>query len=317
MSIEETERAIRELDAVKNFGAQKEQLEKALTDYAALAKELKNCSTKLEDGKTERVALQKEKGRCDEVVKAQQLELENAGKKISELTGILEDLQNLRSTWEGKTLTEVITFEQKAREDEIKRKSEEQSKAVIDGWEKNEKPRQVQEAAVSELRQILEVLRTSERHDFQAVGVDLETAKIVSDLLAVRINERADVEFLNRAGEVARRMAKSMFDRDKKEVWSKYIQEHVGPRLLALENLIKSDFRAFISGEFVVPCDKCKSVNQFNLTSAGVEQLMRRGYLMVECLSEACRGRFGGHSIRVSLGDFIKVRVGLEDAPPG
>ncbi len=317
MSIEETERAIRELDAVKNFGAQKEQLEKALTDKATLAEELKKCSTKLEDEKTKSEAMRKEKERCDEVGKAQEQELEKERQKTSDLTGKLEELENLRSTWDGRTLTEVIAFEQKAREDEIMRKSEEQSKAVIDGWEKNEKPRQLREAAVSELRRILEVLRTSEPHDFQAVGADLETAKIVSDLLAVRIKERAEVEFLNRSGEVARRMTKSMYDRDKKEVWSKYLEVQVGPRLQTLEILIKSHFREFIAGEFVVPCDKCKSANQFNLTSAGVEQLMKQGYLMVECSSEACRGRFGGHSIRVSLRDFIKVRVGLEDAPPG
>ncbi len=317
MNTEETERAIRELDAVMNFAAQKEQLDKALREKGELAEELERCSTKLEAEKTKSEALQREKERCDEVTKAKQQELDKERLKTSDLTGKLEDLRNLRSTWEGKTLTEVIAFEQKAREDEITRGSEELLKAMKDSWEKNAKPRQVREAAVSEVRRILEVLRTPEPHDFQAAGVDLEVAKIVSDLLAVRIKERAEIEFLHRGKEVSDRMAKSMFDRMKKEGWPKYVEEHVGPNLRELQTQIITTFAKFIEGEFIVPCDKCRTENSLQLTSDGVGELIRGGSILVPCVNEACRDFLGGgHNIKVSLRDLIKARLHLADGPP-
>lgn len=232
------------------------------------------------------------------------------------MTEELGRLENLRSKWEGKTLTVVIAFEQKEREDEISRRSEERLREIKDGWEENEKPVQVREEAISALRRILTVLQTPEPHHFTDGGSEGEIAKTVTDLLDSRIKQKAEIDFLNRGKELAERMAKSMFDSRKKEVWSKYVEERMGPSLRELQTQIATTFAKFIEGEFIVSCDKCGTENSFKLTSDGVEEVIRGGSISVRCANETCRDTFGGHDIRVFLRDLIKARLHLADEPP-
>ncbi len=316
MNIEETEQAIRELDAVKNFAEQKEQLERALREIGELAEELKNCSTKLEDEKTRSEALQKERERCDEVTKAQQKELKNERQKTSDLTAKLEDLHNLRSIWEGKTLIEVIAFEQKAREDEITRRSKEQLGVIRDAWEKDEKPIQVQDAAMSALRRILDDFDAPGPHHFADGGPEGELAKTVAKLLGSKIKAKAETDFLSKGKELAERMTRDMFDQRKKGVWSRYAEERLGPNLRELQAQIIISFAKFIEGEFIVSCDNCETANALRLTSDGVVEIIRRGSTLVPCANEACRDMFGRHNIRVSLRDLVKARLHLADEPP-
>ncbi len=316
MSLEEIGQRIKEANAVKNFDVLKEQLTKALSDNVKVAEKAKECAINLEEEKREREKLRRKKKGSDRARKKAEQELKEARGLIAELTEELGHLANLKSNWEGKTLTEVIVFEQKEREEEIARRSEERLRVIKDGWEKNEKPVQVREEAISALRRILAVLQTPGPHYSTDGGPEGEIAETVTDLLDSRIKQKAEIDFLSRGKELAERMTKSMFDLRKKEVWSKYVEERMGSSLQELQTQIITTFAKFIEREFIVSCDKCGTENAFNLTSDGVEELIRRGYTSFRCANETCRDLFGRHDIRVSLRDLIKARLHLADQPP-
>jgi hypothetical protein len=316
MSFEALERDIRELEAVKYYDVLKKQLEKAVSDNVTVAASANDCASKLEEERGKEETLRKEKESSDSAREAAEQDLKNAREEIAALTEELGNLKNLRSNWDGKTLTEVIAFEQKEREDEIARRSEERLMAIKGGWEKNEKPAEVREEAISTLRRILTALQTPGPLHSPHGGAEAEIAKIVADLLDSRVKKEAELEFLHRGKELADRMAKSMVDAKKKEVWSKYVEERVGPKLRELQAQIVTTFAMFIEGEFIVSCDKCRTEQSIKLTSTGVEQLIRLGYTSFRCSNEACRDTFGRHNISVSLQNLIKARLQLADEPP-
>lgn len=316
MSFEALERDIRELEAVKYYDVLKEQLERAVSDNVTITASAKDCADKLEVERGKGETLRNEKETSDGAREAAEHELETARMKIATLTEELDHLKNLKSNWEGKTLTEVIAFEQKEREDEIAKRSEERLIAIKGVWEKNEKPVEVKEEAISTLRKILATLQTPEHPHPPNEGTEGEMARTVADLLDSRVKQEAEREFLRRGKEVAERMAKSMVDLRKKEVWSKYVEERVGPKLRELQAQIVTTFTKFIEGEFIVSCDKCGTEESFKLTSDGVEQLIRLGYTSFRCANEACRDTFGRHNISVSLQDLIRARLQLADEPP-
>lgn len=80
----------------------------------------------------------------------------------------------------------------------------------------------------------------------------------------------------------------------------------VGPRAARLEAEIRSNVLELIKRAWSISCDNCGTELELSLTAAGMESLLRLGFMMVECGNQTCKDWRGRHKIKVSLQDLLQ-----------
>jgi len=64
-----------------------------------------------------------------------------------------------------------------------------------------------------------------------------------------------------------------------------------------------------LRGPWTITCDKCGTRFQLQLTVEGVENLVRYGEIVAECVNPNCIDWFWRHKIRITLRDLISAYI--------
>ncbi|RLI74132.1 hypothetical protein DRP04_15015 [Archaeoglobales archaeon] len=306
MSLERIERYLKELEAIKHYKEVKREKDELLKKVEELESELRAVRERAKEYSEKIIELEREITKRGIEIANLKSELNAKDGKIRELEETLSEyklkiaeLEEVRATAEGKTVAEVVEEILRRKEDEIKKRSEEIFVKKLEEWRKEEKSREVQEEAIRLLSNIINALRD----DRIPEGVEVNLLEKVRELIDAEVDKRINDEFEKRVEEESnRRFVEKVFFQ------SEWYKERVEPLILKLYLEIKRDVLKALRGPWNVKCDKCGCVFSTNLSSDEVEELIRRGYVWIECPS--CEDFLlvwsRRHRIKLELKDLLK-----------
>jgi len=322
MSLEKIDEYIRELEAIKNYDkvkaerdsllAKVKELEASLSSEREKVEELHQIIKSLEEqvrmksGEIE--SLKSELAAKDERIKSLEEDLNN-------LSSRLKELEEFRAIVEGKTLGEAREAFMKAMEDEIEKRARELFSKFKSEWEGRDKPREVSSEAIILLRRIIEQLGKPEPCSLPEGVKESGLPEKIEEILSSEVKRRIDAEFLRRVEEESSRKAIEKLEKLKSVEWPNWYKVNIEPRILQLESQIRSNIMGLLKGEWIVKCDKCGTQFRITLTAEGLETLLRRGSILVECPNTKCIDfhpfmRFISfrHKIELTLRRLIEAR---------
>jgi len=119
-----------------------------------------------------------------------------------------------------------------------------------------------------------------------------------------RVEESAEVKARQRLGELVN------------TAWPAWFNKNVHPRISELEGRANENALQLLKGPWTLTCDRCGTKSSTELTAFGVEELLRKGKVQVECDNPACQDRFflstSRHRFGVSLYDLVEAYIGRE-----
>ncbi|TET37865.1 MAG: hypothetical protein E3J65_06085 [Dehalococcoidia bacterium] len=96
-------------------------------------------------------------------------------------------------------------------------------------------------------------------------------------------------------------------------VWPAWFSENIQPRIAELERKANENAFQLLKGPWTFVCDRCGTTSNDELTAFGVEELVRKGQVQVECDNPACEDRSlfstGRHRFKVSLHELIELYI--------
>jgi hypothetical protein len=127
-------------------------------------------------------------------------------------------------------------------------------------------------------------------------------------VLGKETEKRIDAEFHQRVERESKRMATVELEKLRRLEWPRFLTEHIGPRASTLAAEIQNNLMGVIrKTEWLIECDKCTTPQSWVFTSIGIEDLLRHGYVMVECVNDTCRDFWGKHGIKLTFQDLIRI----------
>lgn len=133
-----------------------------------------------------------------------------------------------------------------------------------------------------------------------------EVTKKVSSGLNEEFNARVETAAIGRAQERLKQLISTE--------WPAWYQANAEPKLTELETKVNENALQVLRGPWMFSCDRCGTSFSSELTSLGIEDLLRRGYVEIQCSNQVCEDRSffstRRHTFRVSLHDLIDLHIG-------
>jgi len=122
-----------------------------------------------------------------------------------------------------------------------------------------------------------------------------------------------DSEFERRVEEGAEARARKRLSELANAAWPVWFRENIEPRVTELERKVNENALQLLRGSWTFTCDRCGTKFDDELTSFGIEELLRKGQVQIECINPACEDHswFSSHRHRfqVSLHDLIEAKL--------
>jgi len=133
-----------------------------------------------------------------------------------------------------------------------------------------------------------------------------EVEKKVSTGLNLEFNARVETAAITRT----RQRLKELTTTE----WPTWCRTNVEPKIAALESKIDVGALQLLTGPWMVTCDRCDTKFNVELNASGIEALLRDGQVRVECSNTACEdtGWFSTrrrHTFMVSLHTLIEAQI--------
>ena len=126
------------------------------------------------------------------------------------------------------------------------------------------------------------------------------------------MRERVNAEFLRRVEEESECKANEKLEKLRSAEWLGWYKVVVELRILQLESQIRYNAIKTLEGPWIITCDKCGTKFQRALPTEGVEELLRRGSLMIECQNPNCINSIlflpSRHKIKITLKELIELK---------
>lgn len=188
---------------------------------------------------------------------------------------------------------------------EIEKRAKNMFNKMKEEWEKNEKPKEISKEAIEYLKHIIRVLRKRGLVLIRKEVAEAGLLEEVRELINSEVERRIDAEFLRRVEVESEEKANEKL-RHKVEVkWPNWYKNYVEPNIMS--NVFK-----FLAGPWTITCDKCGTSFNVELNEIGIENLIRRGYIEIECQNPNCIDGFiltTRHKIRCELKDLILAHI--------
>lgn len=327
MSLEKIDQYMRELEAIKNYDEAKKERAEALSRIDELEEaheverdELLQANTKLE-GRLDKLLEEKKdlKNRLGEkekeieslrgAFKVRDEESRRIKLKANVLKNRVGELEELKGALEGKTLGEAEKVFLEAKKEEVRRKADERFNSMKAEWVKSEKPNEVFNNAVKWLQHIIENLGKPGPRIFLKKLADLGLPAKVEGLIKSEVDKRLDTEFERKVEEESSRKASVKLEQMVSTDWPNWLNANLEPRARELEAKIITNAFALLKGPWYITCDRCGTEQSVELTSQGIEELLRSRYVNVECMNPNCTN-WGRHKINVALEVLIYNFIG-------
>ncbi|MEM3506760.1 MAG: hypothetical protein QW589_03650 [Candidatus Bathyarchaeia archaeon] len=174
-----------------------------------------------------------------------------------------------------------------------------------------EKPKEVSNEAIKLLEHIVEVLSNPEPRYFLKEIADAGLPDKVKAIITSEIDKKLDAEFHKKVEERAEQISQEKLNYKMKVEWHKWYKSYVEPRILELELKLINNAIAMLRGPWPITCDKCCAKFEIELTSEEIEEILKRGYIEVECQNPSCINvsLFKKHRIRIALRNFIESYI--------
>lgn len=327
MSLEKIDQYMRELEAIKYYDEVKKEMAEALSridklekDHEVETDELLQAKSRLEerldkfseekkDLKNRLGEKEKEIDSLREAFKVKDEESRRIKLEANVLKNRVGELEELKVAVEGKTLGEAEKVFLEAKKEEVRRKAEERFNSMKAEWVKSEKPNEVLNNAVEWLRNVIENLGKPGPRIFLKELEDVGLPAKVEGLIKSEVDKRLDIEFERKVEEESSRKASVKLEQMVSTDWPNWFNVKVEPRARELEAKIITNAFALLKGPWFITCDRCDTEQSVELTSQGIEELLRSRYVKVECVNPNCTN-WGRHKINVALEVLISNFIG-------
>lgn len=125
-----------------------------------------------------------------------------------------------------------------------------------------------------------------------------------------------DSEFNRRVEESAKVKVQQRLTELVNAVWPQWFAQNIEPRITELERNANENVFQLLKGPWTFICDRCETSSDYELTPLGVEELLRKGRIQIECVNPACEDRslFSSrrHRFQVSLHDLVEFYIRRE-----
>ena len=286
MSIETIERYLQELEAIKNYP----QVKQERAEFSQKVEELK-------------------------------VSLDNALKEISSLKGLKAHLDGAEMTLEEARLDFIwaqdAEIEERAADRFAKLKADYESKMPQLIYQRlcgilNQPwlPVEIAKLIDSEAKKKADaILRDQNGWPPWFKGVYLEEVK---KKVGADLNE----EFNARVETAAIARAQQRLNELTATEWPAWYRANVQPKIAALQTRINAAVFQLLKGPWVFTCDRCGAKVDTELSASGIEALLTRGQVGIECSNASCEdsGWFSSrrHTFRVSLQQLIEFHISRE-----
>jgi len=134
--------------------------------------------------------------------------------------------------------------------------------------------------------------------------------------LEAGIKSGLDSEFERRVEEKAEARGQQRLRELKNEEWPGWFNANMEPRIAELERKLNENALQLLRGPWTFTCDRCGTTFGDELTAFGVEGLLTKGQVQIECVDPACEDHswFASrrHRFQVSLHDLVEVYIRRE-----
>ena len=228
-----------------------------------------------------------------------------------ELEGRIDELERMKVTSEGKTIKEAEEAFLKAKKEEISKEAKEESNETHAKWQRDEKPKEVFDVSVRELKMILHGLSEAPHevapYDLAQAGLVVEVKKILNE----EVQKRLDVEFNKRVEARSNKIALEKLEDWKKFELKRWYDEKVIPEIARLGDLFNRNIIAFLRNtDWIIPCDKCGSQQFQKFTGKMVSDLITRGRSALPCINASCKDPVNvKHQIPITLEGILDFMI--------
>jgi len=287
MSMETIERHIRELEAIKNYNKVVEEREELFRKVAALEANLKST--------------------CDELARYKEIKVHlPEGREVS-LDGARQDFL-------------------RARDAEIEKRAGERFEALKLQYETKMR-HLVYQRLVEILKgrawpaEIATVIRAEANQRADGILYDKERwpdrfKEYYQKEVGAGIKSGLDSEFEKRVKENADAKAQARLSELVNTVWPVWFAQNIEPRVAELERKANENAFQLLRGPWTFTCDRCGVNCSEELAPFGIEQLLRKGRVEIDCVNPACEDvsffSRRGHRFQVSLHELIEVYIRRE-----
>jgi len=283
MSIEDIERYLQELEAIKNYAQVKQDREMLLRKIEEL-----NVS------------------------------LDNALEEVSSLKSSKAKLDGAEMTLEEARLDFL-----RAQDAEIEKRAADRFEKLKADYE-SQMPQLVHQRLSDVLKQpwlpveVAKLIGTEARKKTDAALRDQNSwpewfRKLYEEEVKKKISAGLNQEFDARVETAAMARAKQRLNELITKEWPAWCQANVEPKIAALQTKINAGVFQLLKGPWVFTCDRCATKFNTGLTSSGIEDILTKGQVRIECSNAACedKGLFSSrrHTFQVSLHELIESYI--------
>ena len=122
-----------------------------------------------------------------------------------------------------------------------------------------------------------------------------------------------DSEFERRVEERAEARARQRLRELANAEWPRWYSANIEPRIAELEAQARQNALQLLKGPWTFTCDRCQTKFDAELTASGIEGLLAKGQVNMECTNPACEDRsiFSSrrHTFTVSLHELIELYI--------
>lgn len=319
MSLEKIEQHIKELEAIKYYDEVKRERDEALWKVGALENTKMELEKNVESLTNKVTTIETERSKAKVSAKNLEVEIEKLRSTNIELEKRVAELEQIKVGSEGKTIKEVVEAYLKAEKEEIKKEAEKGSYEIHSEWEKNQKPKEVFETSVRELRRILSSFK-----GIRYVPVPLGSAQPklpaqpeldqeVNKVLNEEVYRRLDEEFNKRVEIRSNEIALIKFEEWKKLELKKWHDEKVMPEIARLDTSFRTNITAFLrDSDFMIICNKCGKQFPTKFTGEMVSELLIKGKFNLLCMDPNCKDFVIRHQIPITLKDIVDHMIAFK-----
>lgn len=307
---------INQTEAVKKYPQTKKELEECMESN-------KNFLGLLETQKGTIRELERKLGHPSEIqflkmrVETLESQLKECEEKLGKsnttnemLRGRLDQLGKLKATVDGKTLPEVEAATIKAQEKEIETRATDRLKIFTAKWEKEEKPRQLREAAVQVLGEILGGLSKSGGEVFSLDVYQAGLPRSVVEILENQVKKRMSEDIKRMIDSEAHEISKAEVARLVTEEWPRFKRENIEPMVQSIILELKAGILRLLSEPREMECTGCGTMWKNVFHSNNIDELSRKGETTVICPNESCRLQ-----VRMRSSQLIEDHLGVTGPP--
>jgi len=285
--METVERYIRDLEAIKNYNKVVEEREELLRKVAVLEANLKST--------------------CDELARYKEIKVHlPEGGEVS-LAGARQDFLRARDAEIEKRATQ--RFETLKREYEIKMPQMVHQR-LIQVVKDRAWPAEIAAVVRAEAEERVDrILYEKEKWPNRFKGYYQKE-------VGAGIKSGLDSEFEKRVKENADAKAQARLSELVNQAWPVWFAQNTEPRVAELERKANENAVQLLRGPWAFTCDRCGVNCSAELAPFGIEQLLRKGRVEIDCVNPACEDvsffSRRGNRFQVSLHELIEVCIGRE-----